>query len=396
MSIGFIESNEETSRKLFYKKMVYLSTLGSFKYTNLMDFEFAEKRMYGRANRHFEPIIISGDVELRSLASSADSRSPLSALNFVVDAFEKLSQQFDKCALSGKINTSDTHLSKLKAHKAYQNPRKLYKDHILEISRSLSENIKHASPPAMNFDEFILKLLPMLETICKVEPFTFPGFVKSRVCPINASGLAIEVADLKPDNDLEKIKQFVASPNWEFYLNACNSYGFMVDMHMPWRIVADLAGPSTLEYSSVYGLPTTDHILNVAYKKAHRNYLSVFKDLMFRVYSESMEDRAYIAHHCSEGKVSPTTIFPVKYTLDKFLRKYDDLYFLELYCNIRFYEEESRFTDGEKLRLINECIDIARLDLNTALDSFERIINKTLDYRGAINYIIRRREILAD
>ena len=32
----------------------------------------------------------------------------------------------------------------------------------------------------------------------------------------------------------EKINAFINSPNWEFYLNACRSHGFMVDQEMPW------------------------------------------------------------------------------------------------------------------------------------------------------------------
>ena len=397
MSFGYVESNEETSRELFYKRMVYLTTCQGYVYTNLMDFNFAEKQLYGRVTRNFEPMVLSygPTSQLKNFSSTSESKEPLAALNFVVDAFEKLSQQFDKCALTGKISTTDTFLSSLKVHKAYVNPKKLYDEHLAEVKTGLSSTLKGANPKIRNFDEFILNLIPTLETVSKKIPFTFPAFVKSTFCPINVSGLAVEIADLQADNDFEKIKQFIASPNWEFFVNACNSYGFMVDVKMPWRIVADLAGPAMLEYAGEYRMNTTDLILNVAYEKAHLKYFGRFKYILLDLYNTIKDLRIYEHEVCENGGFIAKTTTPTNYNLESYFIRYDDLYFLELYCRIRFFEEESQFTDGQKNRLISDCLSLAEMDLIQALNSFEKILNKTLDYSGAINYIIERRRILA-
>mgnify|MGYP005819262637 CR=1 FL=1 len=397
MSFGYVESNEETSRELFYKKMVYLMTTQGYTYANLVDFNFAEKQLYGRVTRNFEPMVLSHSPisQLKNFSSVSESRNAPSALNFVVDAFEKLSQQFDKCALTGKISTTDTFLSSLKVHKAYLNPKRLYDEHLSKVNSGLSNSFKSATPKIRNFDEFVLNLVPALETTSKKIPFTFPAFVKSTNCPINVSGLAVEIADLEPDNDYEKIKQFIASPNWEFFVNACNSYGFIVDIKMPWRIVADVAGPAMLEYAGVYGLHTTDIILNVAYEKAHLSYFDRFKYILLNLYNTVKDLRIYEHQVCENGGIIARTITPTNYNLESFFLTYDDLYFLELYCKIRFFEEETQFSDGQKSRLINDCLNLAEIDLTQALNSFEKILNKTLDYSGAINYIIERRKLLA-
>lgn len=398
MSDGYIESNDESSRQLFYKKMVYLATLSNFNYINIVDFGFAEKRLYGRVTRHFEPMILSGmpNTGLKNFSSVSDINAPIQALPFVVDAFEKLKQQFDKCALSGKISKSDTYLSNLKVHKAYTSPRKLYREHFQQIAEGVATNIKNSERKIRNFDEFILKLMPLVETITKEDPFTFPAYVKSKECPINASGLAVEIADLNHENDLEKIMQFVASPNWEFYVNACNSYGFMVDMRNPWRIVADIAGGSTLEYASAYGLNTTDRILNIAYRKAHsRDYFDNFKQSLLELYNISKETAIYENDPCEDGSPRMLRRTPNKYSFENLKNRYSDQYFLEIYFTIRFWEEESHFSEDEKHRIIHECKDLAKFNIPMAIDSFERILNKTLDYSGAINYIMKRQKSLA-
>jgi hypothetical protein len=84
------------------------------------------------------------------------------------------------------------------------------------------------------------------------------------------------------------------------------------------------------------------------------------------------------------------------YTLASLTKKYDDYYFFKLYARIRFLEEESPFSEQERMHLVDDCIEIARVDMRSALDVFERIINKTFDYRGSLSYINeRRRKILA-
>ena len=143
MSKGYAESNDESSRQLFYKKMVYLSVMSNFNYVNLVDFAFAEKRLYGRVTRHFEPMVLSGlpNTDLKNFTSVGDISSTIQALPFVVDAFEKMKQQFDKCALSGKISTSDPYLSNLKVHKAYVSPSSMYSTYFNEIAEGVEFSI---------------------------------------------------------------------------------------------------------------------------------------------------------------------------------------------------------------------------------------------------------------
>ena len=59
---------------------------------------------------------------------------------------------------------------------------------------------------------------------------------------------------------------------------------------------------------------------------------------------------------------------------------------------MRFIEEESKFTKSEQNRIIDNVIELSNEDLRKAVDSFEIILNKTFDYRGALSYIIKAKK----
>ena len=89
-----------------------------------------------------------------------------------------------------------------------------------------------------DFDHFINELMSILQNTAHRNAFTKTAFIKSRRCPATCSGLAIEIANVDAANDEEKINQFVNSLNWDFYLQTCASYGFMVDKNIPWSIIS--------------------------------------------------------------------------------------------------------------------------------------------------------------
>ena len=69
---------------------------------------------------------------------------------------------------------------------------------------------------------------------------------------------------------------------------------------------------------------------------------------------------------------------------------------MELYCKIRFFEEEYQFTEGQREHIIDDCKELAQQDLKVAITSFEKILNKPFDYRGSLGYIKnRQKEILS-
>jgi len=399
MSFYFADSNNAGPRDLFTKRLIYRgqAAFDSLDYQNFMDFNFAEKFLYGRVERAFIPItFVGGFTPLKSFSRNFAKTDNLQAANFVVDAFEAMAQQFEKCVLKGQISPSDPFLSNLRVFKAHTSSTTVYGQYIDKYFHAITTHIQNTNIRIKNFDEFIKELMILLQISAYETPFTEPAFTKSKYCPFMANGLSLEIADADPANDDKKIKDFFHSKNWKFYLNTCRTYGFMVDQMAPWRLVADIASSSMLEYASKYHVGATDTILGTSYRVTHKIYFEKFKYFLLKLYNKVILRNFLVVEECN-GRMISKQINPVRYTPEQFNNKYTDEYFLKLYCKIRFLEEESQFKVFKKNILIDDTIELFQIKgIDEALNKFEKIINKPFDYRGSLSYYIKYTKALKE
>jgi len=178
----------------------------------------------------------------------------------------------------------------------------------------------------------------------------------------------------------------VDSKNWNFYVDTCRAYGFMVDRFVPWRLVADIGSTPMLQYAQKYNFNTSGQILSLGYTSAHAQYFNKFKFYLLNMYNKAKLDSFLEVEECAGGTISRRVI-PQTYSTSRFTDLYSDAYFLNLYFKMRFMEEESIFEDFEKKLLINDSLEMYEArGIGAALDSFERILNKPFDYRGSVGY----------
>tara|TARA_Y100000296_G_scaffold86675_1_gene127270 strand:- start:1245 stop:2456 length:1212 start_codon:yes stop_codon:yes gene_type:complete len=389
MSFFFTNSNKDTAINLFRKRLTYRGEAAKegADYQNFMDFNFAEKFLYGRVDRTFVPITFTGGfTPLKNFKSAFSKTDGLQAANFVVDAFEEMTQEFERCSLSGQISPNDPFLSKLRVFKAHTSSERVYGEYIEKHFNAIAIQFKDSNIRIKNFDEFIKEFMLLLQKSAYTIPFTQTAFTKSKYCPLLANGLSIEIADLDGANDDQKIIDFFNSMNWKFYLNVCRSYGFMVDRMVPWRLVADIGSSTMLKYASKYGAGNTNIILKGSYRATHDICYNKFKYLLLSLYNKVTLKNFIETEECN-GQVIMKVVKPQKYTKRQFENKYSEEYFLNLYCKIRFLEEESQFENYEKNILIDDTIEYYQAKgINPALDKIERIINKPFDYRGSLSY----------
>jgi len=397
MSIYYTKSNTETAKELFEKRTIYNADARKSApgYKNLVDFNFAEKFLYGRVNRYFVPIIrSSASFKLKPFAAQSGNQE---ALIFVVEAFRDLAMEFQRCAATGQIDANDPFLSNLIVYKAYESPTKLYDGHMNNYINAIVGQFRSNDIKVKNFDEFIEEFERQVSVIIPQYPITQPAYIKSRLCPITISGLAVEIATMDYANDEEKINQFVNSRNWEFYVNACRSYGFMVDKFVPWRIVADIGSAEMIGYAAQHctGLNSTDALLNLAYTPAHDTFFKNFKFILYNLYNK-VKLKSFLELTNCNGEVKTQKVVPQNYSLEEFSTIYSEAYFLKLYFRLRLIEEESPFKDFESEMLIDDSMELYEASgLTKALEAFERVVNKTFDYRGSLSYTKEYLEAIA-
>jgi hypothetical protein len=402
----YITDNDDGSFLTFNKRVVYnydiFASTTAFEnvdfsdpeYKNLVDFNFGEKFLYGRVTRNFIPIFLDNpsSAALVPLDSTSIDGPAQSAVNFVVDAFQDLKQQFQKAVADGKLDPGHPYLSVLNVFKSFVNPIDLFNEHQDTYTSAIENHFSKNKIHVRNFQEFMHHLKLLLQKTVPSYPFTFSAYVKSKYCPINASGLAIEIADLDYFNDQQKIENFVASPHWKYFLNACRSYGFMVDKNIPWRIVADIGSPEMLEYGAAYKLSTTDRILNIGYTRADYIYYQKFRMYLHRLYKLVKLDKIPVVEKCN-GRLKTTYVIPDSYSEEKLSNIFDDKKVLKFLFEIRMNEEPKKFSESEQKRIMRDCLSIYdSIGPSRASIVFERIINHPFDYNGSLSYIMKRRK----
>ena len=222
------DKNKDSTKNLFEQRTLYRNEMTIKNQKHIVDFFEAEKILYGRISPNFEPISIKQNR--LTTVPGATPESVLEVADFVGDMFTRLSNVFKKSVMSGQISADDPYLSLLLAHKGLERPQQKYEQYRLIYYKAIAQKFRQQNVKVKDFDHFMKNLFNVVGGAFATQPLTYCGFIKSAQCSTLSTGLAIEIADLKYDNDSEKIQKFTQSKNWDFYVNACNSFGFMIDL----------------------------------------------------------------------------------------------------------------------------------------------------------------------
>jgi len=393
MSDFYKKNNNESVQELFDKRLIYKNSMRDASYLNLIDFLFAEKYLYGRVDRHYVPIEVNtGAAGFKSLpTTNKGDQNGFQVLSFVADAFNDMVMQFRKSVMSGKIRANDQFLTTLEVNRAFKSPRTQYRYYYAGIKSGIVDAFVSKNLNFRDFNEFMIHFDGLLAEIIDLGPMTYPAFVKSHLCEVVASGLVIEIASESCSNDEGKIEKFKKSPNWEFYLNACRSYGFSVDANNPWRLVADIGSAEMVQYARRYTYLSTDNILEGVYIPAHITFYENFPNILLEIYNATK--RQFVETElCRDGTTRTKVIRPKEYSLDLLLQEFDRMVFFEMYMKIRLLEEkEIHLNENEKMQLQRDCSQMCHNKAPmTVVTIFERIIGDTFNNSGSLTDLMYR------
>jgi len=392
--------NDDTTLNLYINYRMYQERCVPFArmYPNFVDFNKGEKMLYGRVDQNYVPIKVYTPVYFSPLLDAPATTREVStkiAFNFVVEAFSELQKHFAKHIARGTISSQEKYLSNLKAYRAFESPRETYQRYLKVYNEVLVKQLRAPHIKILDFPQFVRELKILLFKGANEYPFTEAGFVKSRLASIFITGLAVEIADLKYENDEDKLKYFLDSKNWEFYLRACNNFGFMVDRNIPWRLVADLNSPIMRQYSGRFNRISNAKKVFIDYYSpvAQPSYLK-FKNHLFDLYKGTKKQGWTEAEYC-DGKYINVVVKPKIYSPTDFFDEFDLDYFLPLYMELRFAETEVLISDIEMKNLIHELHEQSKLrGVQYSLLVLERFLGKPFDYSGSVDYYMRKLKIL--
>jgi len=130
---------------------------------------------------------------------------------------------------------------------------------------------------------------------------------------------------------------------------------------------------------------------------AYAGYFISFPGRLLTLYN-SLKKKSFLEQVYEDGMTCSKKVVPAKYTLQTLREQYTPEHFMRWYFDMRFMEEESQFTDQQKLMIIDDSIELFKVSGEfEAIRVFETILNKTLDYVGSLSYINKSfRALLAE
>lgn len=298
----------------------------------------------------------------------------VSVFSFVADAYN----DFKTFALDARFKLRSSMTSFIDI----ENPKKGYEDVVINykdyfentldpgfINTYLSEEDKSS---IKNFVDYANEYVGFA-TVNPELPHTLCGYLQSPITSYRSSGLVIELADDDYADDAIKWTNYLSNDFFNDYARIAASFGFYINKHVPWAIVANLNSSRMKNYMIPYGISSAKQLFNsFFYQAEYISYIS-FKKYMFFAYAsfisyrprieiirykncikESIADSSFKTEREITLRPSEISYFDPSYS--QFTNIYSDYTFLNIYVKLRLFEEGIKLNKGQYNRLINKLI----------------------------------------
>ena len=273
----------KSSKGLFDKRTGYYKKTDRF--DDLKHFDNWEKApfLYCKQNkqrRAIAPLEVSG-------LKLFHSTNKVSALNFVVDAFESMARFYNREIFKGTINGL-TGVKELTPRKGYMKAIALYRNHTETLKTLFINDYLIPNRKSINtFGDFMKKFFEFIEREAALTPITYSSFVLSSLCPIHCTGLVVETLSSNHNINSPKYKRLY-DINYDFYSNMAIGFGFVVPRHAPWMFIANLSSSKMHEYIKQHNVarPNQDKVLHEYFYECKDYDIDLLRQMIYDTYYE--------------------------------------------------------------------------------------------------------------
>jgi hypothetical protein len=416
-------NNDLKAREMFVQRNTYdifaLSALEKVKTPQLetiqiKDFIKDEKLLIGRVDAQGNPILIDSRM-LKSFTSTVGGAQGVAA-NFVVDAFKDMQAEFSHALRVGKIDTDSPALSELTVKKAYTDPTDgylKYRDTKIEVFKRFVLR-KGRIDKIKDFETFVPIFMEFVEASAADNPFTETMFILVKRNSVLASGLAVEIYEGDYGDDASKIDLFYKDINFEYLKNLAYGHGFVIDKHIPWRLVADMNSPQMTPYiGKSLGLAGDNFgagiALTLMFNRPHFDGIESISDMMVKSYNAIARMRPRTVKKMSSATSSPDssmTVFRKCSTRSIINRRLTSLrgasvypmsYWLDKYVRIRNAETGLKYDDATLNIIIKNATDLINsLDIFATMRYIASKFDNVEHFGGSLFHDVVRFEMRED
>ena len=344
------------------------------------------KIKFGRVDYSNNPVYVSTS-RLKQIKTNNDNIFFL--LDFVADAFNDFSEFYNPKIGVTDISPVPTPYSPIVPSLAWQSTDVSYKNHIVNVYDTFGVylNNKRINNKITDFDSFVVEFIKFIDEALKSTKVTRSGFTLSEeflVSPLN-SGLAIEIAQKNPSNDLPKLRDFIYNKNFNAFKNAAARFGFVVDINVPWRLIADIESKPMQFYMSKNGIIDSQDMFDKCFFRTYLNEIEIIKNMFFNyynIYVTNAPTATKIVNRDGHTRASLITREPI--TNAQF-SKIDDLYWIRVYTFLRAKEMKCGLNQVQFDELVTKAFDLKNgLDFFASLGYINKQV-KMFSERNTIN-----------
>jgi hypothetical protein len=331
--------------------------------------------LYGLVDEQLN--VITPDSSFLKLIPSADNKDKL-VMDFVADAFIEMNNYLASAVVIGKLSKNSPYFN-LKSHRSYINPATVVNEsqiRILSKFNTYANSNKSLYSSIIDEESFNKKYIDYIKNQIKNNfVITKSGIVLSTNFFNFVSGLVIDIAKDKADNDTIKYDKYLNVNDFDCFRDACKRFGFKIDVNVPWRIYADLNSPAMKEksgnhigYMQRYNLGGITDLFSKRYLVAYAEEIEHLKNYFYNSYSDFMKNNLYYELDYNKLQSCDFRKSVVRkrdlITREQYYQKFPDTYWLRLYTYFRNYETKRGLTQQQFENVVREANNYVKAGRN--------------------------------
>jgi hypothetical protein len=286
-------SSNLSSRASFIQEKVYhqksFEEIDFYLINKPFNFKY-DAPLYGRVDN--ENMVIVPKKE--SLKQIKQYFVPTYSLNFVCDAFSDF-YDFWELSKRKQIINEESPLYNFPSITSFVDPYALYQAFLQSQYDLFLEYVdkNKISKDIVNFNSFIRSFVNFIDQKLPMIPVLYSSFCSSKFCDLKINALTIDLVEDDSTDDNLKYNKYIKDANYSFLFNSVNTFGFIVDKNIPWRIVADINSTPMKNYMSKYDIKS-NMVYDTLYEKAFLKDIEYFQVIMKKFYISYIENNLTI------------------------------------------------------------------------------------------------------
>lgn len=246
--------------------------------------------LYGKINLKGETVYNLQESTLKQLNTGGET---IFAIDFVADAFSDMRNHIMDAVGKNRMSPPEGNMRGLNPKKGWLSSQAAYEEHMQQVmTLFVSEYLVPNDKKIKEFKDILVYYERFLKNHAKDFPMSLSYFISSGFCPIQTTGLVIELDEFSHGDDNKNL-EMINSPWFPSYVEVANRYGFYVNRNAPWALVANLSSRRLHSYMKTYGLDDPKKYFQEYTYPAYKLDMQMMKNFIENSYATFVGLRPY-------------------------------------------------------------------------------------------------------